>query len=151
MTTRTPTTGLSDYLSFSDRVCPQCAGDLMRTSRRSIDRLTSLFIPVHRYRCCRFSCQWQGNLRIPGKAQGLVPDPMGAKRRVSRLPVSFVVNIVLAVTGVVLVVAVSVTESFQGREVEISDISVSQTMRSTRLAGSADKTEPAAKSRANVN
>ena len=151
MTTRTPTTGLSDYLRFSDRVCPQCAGDLMRTSRRSIDRLTSLFIPVHRYRCCRFSCQWQGNLRIPGKAQGLVPDPMGAKRRVSRLPVSFIVNIVLVVTGVVLVVAVSVTDSFQGREVESSDISVSQTMGAVRLTGSVDKTEPTAKPRANVN
>ena len=151
MTTRTPTTGLSDYLSFSDQVCPQCAGDLMRTSRRSIDRLTSLFIPVHRYRCCRFSCQWQGNLRAPGEAQGLVPDPMGAERRVSRLPVSFIVNIVLVVTGVVLVVAVSVTDSFQGREVESSDISVSQTMGAARLTGSVDKTEPTAKPRANLN
>lgn len=54
----------ADYLSISARPCPLCAGSLTRTPERPIDEFWSLFVPVHRFRCNRFSCQWTGNLRI---------------------------------------------------------------------------------------
>jgi hypothetical protein len=31
--------------------------------RRFIDRLLSLILPVHRYRCNSLGCHWEGNLR----------------------------------------------------------------------------------------
>jgi hypothetical protein len=43
-------------------VCPICRGEVARIGRRLIDRLWSLFVPVHRYRCRRYSCHWVGNL-----------------------------------------------------------------------------------------
>lgn len=46
--------------------CPMCKGALMRIWRRPIDRLSSQFVPVHRFRCERFSCGWEGNLRVDG-------------------------------------------------------------------------------------
>jgi hypothetical protein len=50
----------------SKRICPVC-GDcsLIRVRRRIIDRLLTLFLPVHRYRCRHYACQWKGNLRVP--------------------------------------------------------------------------------------
>ena len=44
--------------------CPLCGATLVRTPRRLIDRLLSRFTPMLRYRCERFLCQWQGNLRL---------------------------------------------------------------------------------------
>ena len=52
-----------DYVNPSERPCPKCQQPLQRTKRRGIDRLTSLFVPVARYRCRNFSCRWEGNLR----------------------------------------------------------------------------------------
>ena len=49
--------------------CPLCAGELMRIPRRPIDRFTSLFGTRHRFRCERFTCQWEGNLRPDDAAQ----------------------------------------------------------------------------------
>ncbi len=43
--------------------CPLCRGEVIRTWRRPVDRFTTLFMPVHRYRCEDFSCQWEGNFR----------------------------------------------------------------------------------------
>ena len=45
--------------------CPQCGGQLIRIARRPLDRVLSRFVPVQRYRCECFSCQWEGNLRVP--------------------------------------------------------------------------------------
>src|SRR5947208_1554149 len=44
-------------------VCPECHSSLNRIRRRFVDRLVSLFYPVHRYHCRSFVCNWEGNLR----------------------------------------------------------------------------------------
>jgi len=58
----------ADYISTSTHSCVQCGENLIRTPRRPIDRLLNLFVPVERYRCRRFSCQWAGNIRIDDSA-----------------------------------------------------------------------------------
>ena len=50
--------------------CPLCKGALMRIWRRPIDRFSSQFVPVHRFQCERFSCGWEGNLRIDDTDKG---------------------------------------------------------------------------------
>jgi hypothetical protein len=35
-----------------------------RIRRRFVDRVLSLFYPVHRYHCRSFACHWEGNLRV---------------------------------------------------------------------------------------
>ena len=57
------------------RACPSCASDLGRVQRRWIDRLISLYLPVHRYRCISPGCCWIGNLCArplgdPGRTDG---------------------------------------------------------------------------------
>ena len=47
----------------SSPVCPECHSSLNRIPRRFIDRVLSLFYPVHRYHCRSFVCNWEGNLR----------------------------------------------------------------------------------------
>jgi hypothetical protein len=46
------------------RPCPVCAGATERVRRRPIDRLQSMFRPVHRYRCLEADCHWEGNLHV---------------------------------------------------------------------------------------
>ena len=43
--------------------CPQCKSPLLRIWRRPVDRILAAMTPVHRYRCEKFSCQWEGNFR----------------------------------------------------------------------------------------
>jgi len=43
--------------------CPRCEGPVIRVRRRFVDRLLSRFVPLRRYRCPRFGCSWEGNLR----------------------------------------------------------------------------------------
>lgn len=47
-----------------NRVCPRCNSSIDRVRRRSIDRFMSMFCLVHRYRCVRFVCKWEGNLPV---------------------------------------------------------------------------------------
>jgi len=54
----------ANHAGHIQRICPLCHGTLIRTPRRPIDRLRSLFTPVQRFRCERFTCQWVGNIRI---------------------------------------------------------------------------------------
>ncbi len=54
--------------------CPQCGGRLIRIARRPLDRLLSRFSPVQRYRCERFNCQWEGNVRVPPSGANVNPD-----------------------------------------------------------------------------
>lgn len=44
--------------------CPRCKGSIYRVPRRMVDRILSLFVPVHRYRCSVMGCDWEGNLRV---------------------------------------------------------------------------------------
>ncbi|MEP7209167.1 MAG: hypothetical protein ABI920_19715, partial [Casimicrobiaceae bacterium] len=44
--------------------CPKCGGDLVRVKRRLIDRVISLFGPVHRCACTQ--CRWRGRLPATG-------------------------------------------------------------------------------------
>lgn len=54
----------SDAASYRPS-CPLCNGSVNRISRRFIDVLTSIFVPVRRYRCRAMRCNWEGNLRTP--------------------------------------------------------------------------------------
>lgn len=45
--------------------CPRCGGPLDRIPRHGLDRFISLFMPLRRYRCSAFSCEWEGTLRAP--------------------------------------------------------------------------------------
>ena len=60
-------------------LCPECGSSLNRVRRRFIDRVVSLFYPVHRYHCRSFVCNWEGNLRDTAalgrwEALGSYPD-----------------------------------------------------------------------------
>lgn len=59
----------------SKRSCPQCGDTVLRVPRRLVDRLYSLFHPVHRYQCTSLECGWQGNLPLEPllEGEGLAP------------------------------------------------------------------------------
>lgn len=61
-----------DYVSFSSYSCALCGGNLVRTPGRPVDHFWNLFVPVHRYRCNRFLCQWTGNLRVDSRVASSV-------------------------------------------------------------------------------
>ena len=51
----------------------------MRIARRPLDRLLSIFRPVHRYQCIALECAWQGTLscRHSAKELGTLPTMRG--------------------------------------------------------------------------
>ncbi len=49
--------------------CPRCNGPMERIRRRVIDRVASLVLPLRRYRCHHFACQWEGLVRRRRRAQ----------------------------------------------------------------------------------
>ncbi len=53
----------TNHTGASRHTCPLCSASLVRMPRRAIDHLLSRFVPLQRYRCERFACQWQGNIR----------------------------------------------------------------------------------------
>jgi hypothetical protein len=52
------------------RRCPRCNSWLNPIPRRFVDLLLCLFIPVERYCCRSFRCDWEGNLPV----KSLPPD-----------------------------------------------------------------------------
>ena len=42
--------------------CPECGANIHRSHRRPLERITSLVVPRHRYRCYR--CGWTGLQRV---------------------------------------------------------------------------------------
>ena len=50
-------------LHSSGVTCPRCQASVFRVSRRVVDMLLSVFMPVRRYRCISIECSWEGNLR----------------------------------------------------------------------------------------
>ena len=127
----TPITGTVDYVGISQHTCPVCNGQLLRTRRRAVDRLSSLFVPVHRYRCHVFSCQWVGNF-------GTQADRVGSRgeRQIPKKPMSFVVNMVLAATGLAVVLVLTTTDWFSERNLASNDAPETQ-LRSDALIGRA--------------
>jgi transposase-like protein len=59
--------------NVSEHGCPLCTAFLIRVKRRTRDRLISLFVPLERYRCLDFSCNWEGNLRAERSSR---PGPL---------------------------------------------------------------------------
>lgn len=49
----------ADYLNVSSPSCVLYGGNLIRTPGRPIDHFWNLFVPVHGFRCNRFSCHGQ--------------------------------------------------------------------------------------------
>jgi len=97
--------------------CPNCGATPVREQRRLVDRLHSLIVPVKRYRCENFACQWVGNIAdTDARAPGSRADPGTGVRgdenqRYSSVPVSFVVHMVLVAAAVVFVMVYSSVES----------------------------------------
>ncbi len=84
--------------TYDTKHCPKCRGRLFRTWRRPIDRLTSLVVPVKRFRCEYFACQWEGNFParhqdfVSTEAQFALLETSRDERASSSLPWSFVVS-----------------------------------------------------------
>jgi hypothetical protein len=97
--------------------CPMCHGRLIRTRRRVVDRVRSLFGPVKRYRCANFACQWHGNIadrrtELWAASMSDEPPPEGDRTRPKgSVPAAFVVHMVLVVVGVVFVLVFSNMET----------------------------------------
>ena len=51
-------------LQHISKSCPRCGAPVVRIRRRLIDRLQSIFLPVHRYCCSGAGCGWEGNVRL---------------------------------------------------------------------------------------
>ena len=93
----------ADYVNTCDLECPVCGTNLIRTPRRQVDRVVSLFVPVRRFRCQNFSCQWQGNLRNELVVAALAPTGKGVRRRPRRIPRQFMFHMALVLGGIVLI------------------------------------------------
>jgi hypothetical protein len=46
------------------RRCPRCNSWINPIPRRLVDLLLNLFMPVERYCCRSFRCDWEGNLPV---------------------------------------------------------------------------------------
>lgn len=115
-----PTRSHSDYVRYSNRQCPLCNALLIRTPRRAVDRLWSAFKPVLRYRCERFSCQWHGNL-LRGAGGGDLPRGNSHTAARASVPVSFIVHMMLAGAGIVLVFVITNSDPMLLREAFLMD------------------------------
>lgn len=107
----------NSYVHDGHAKCPLCQWTLIRQRRRPVDRLWSLIHPVKRYRCENFSCQWLGNIaatRTEATATDTVTnahfDDYTEERLPRRVPVTFVVHMVLVAVGVVFVFVYSSME-----------------------------------------
>ena len=77
-----------------NHMCPLCNNELRRTWRRPVDRFASIFLPLHRYRCGNFSCQWEGNFRV--HSQGAKGTDMPATVHFGSKPVSHTLPALIA-------------------------------------------------------
>ena len=138
-----------NYARISDHKCPLCQGHLIRTPRRAKDRLRCIFAPARRYRCDRFSCQWVGNLAAHSRAIADATSDSawrtvtrsGFESRPRKIPISFVVHMVLAGVGMVLVLIIATTDLLQpidaaelaSREWDRNGVTHLRSAQSTRL------------------
>jgi hypothetical protein len=111
----------------ASHVCPVCQGLVLRIGRRPVDKLTSLFAPVQRYRCETFSCGWEGNFRVANAG-----DDEPASRTGDRLkPVRPASMLKLAMTFLFVVLLVLVTVGWYSMHVRQSAKSNGQTQSSS--------------------
>jgi transposase-like protein len=52
--------------------CPRCKSPTYRIRRKRMDRFISNFIPVQRYKCESFKCNWSGIVRQPRLSESRV-------------------------------------------------------------------------------
>ena len=50
-------------LHVPGRTCPRCNAPVIRVSRKDIDLLISIFVPLRRYRCSSMKCGWEEVVR----------------------------------------------------------------------------------------
>ena len=108
--------------------CPDCKGPLRRAVRRPVDHVTGLFVPVRRYRCHRFDCQWEGNFRkdvADGKDRGARGSGLQNVKGAGKPPTSFVVHMAIVAVGLVLILLVSLTETIDESKLTPNDTGVS--------------------------
>lgn len=148
-TARLPVAGSASYAS--NHACPACNSNLFRTWRRPIDRFSSVFVPVHRYRCESFACKWEGNFRA--KQNVFAADSVRSRvANVSGIglqnhapsqgvPKSFVLHLVLSLVGALFIVVFTTTNWFTGDETS-ADSQYEKWLASATLAGQGTKVEP---------
>ena len=153
MTTQATVPQSVRYSRAGKKPCPQCNAGLFRIPRHMTDRVTGLVVPVHRYRCDSFTCQWEGTLRVTrrdfsvtdvgsgGTITDGVPWPLYAPRR--KAPASFVANMVLSGVGVVLVMVLATTDLFSNPEVANAGAHDQQWLASAKLSGEGTRLAPA--------
>lgn len=76
----------ADGVGLSSQSCPQCGSRLIRISRKPLDRLLSLFAPLHRYRCPSFSCRWEGCLRVAYPSAPTAPGALSSASEDDAVP-----------------------------------------------------------------
>lgn len=81
----------------SRHVCPRCSEPVVRSHRRSRDRLLGLFQDVRRYRCRAPDCGWHGLLRDPSPP---VAGAGGARWRAALMVVGATLLPVLVVSSI---------------------------------------------------
>lgn len=104
----------SSFVHSKLYTCPLCRGQLLRTWRRPVDRFTSFFMPVHRYRCEDFSCQWEGNVRTHANPGQKASDRTGERRHGLSAVVVAGILIVVVATFSITVFSVSDGWTTQG-------------------------------------
>jgi hypothetical protein len=107
-------TSKNRYARYTAKSCPKCRSNLHRVWRRPVDRLISFFVPVHRFRCQQFVCQWTGNLRVAGTSvsNSLPPetdDPFTNPVRASASR-TFIGSMLLLVAGIATIILVPVMD-----------------------------------------
>ena len=152
MTSGTPMTAPATGSGADSRVCPQCNRNLLRTWRRPIDRFSSRFVPVYRYRCESFTCQWQGNFRIPRDAFSIdgtaCRDTDAADLALFEdaqppaVPKSFIVHMVLALAGALFLVIFTTTDWSLDRELATNGPRDDQWLASVNLVVRGTQSEP---------
>lgn len=102
------------YARHNTASCPKCRSALHRVWRRPFDRFISLFVPVHRFRCEQFACQWSGNLRVSVKSakpsMQLGTDNSLFNPVPAGIPRTFIGSMVLAAVGIVSIILLPVAD-----------------------------------------
>lgn len=100
------------FARYTAKSCPKCRSTLHRVWRRPVDRFISLLVPVHRFRCEHFMCQWTGNMRAAGRSVSNPLPPETDNPMFNPVPAgvprTFVGSMLLAVAGIATIILVTV-------------------------------------------